>query len=234
MIHQLPLEESVLENVLENIDTPIVVDLGGRLDGKFSVVHLTNIGVPFSIAPGASKERRFQAFDTFLKSKYVTRSEQMTQTLIRALSRVVGQDLLDFDDQLLDGEEIDEFVTTHKDYFDKIVEYLASMPNTLIEMHSDTKVSIVDPLVEAGVWVRKPDTGIGVNVRKLVGIEGFLELFSTWVETPDVVYEHSMLSNEHVAKMLLERKCHATQGLLYGLLTDPQVLLDQLPNEQLP
>ena len=232
MIHKLPLEEKVLEEILNNIDTPITVDLdGGKLDGKFSMVHLTNIGVPFSIAVGASKERKFQAFETFLKSKYVTRSEQLTQTLVRSLSRIVGQDLGDFEEQLFSGEELDEFVALHKEYFDTIVEYLASIPNTLIEVHAESKATIVDPLVEAGIWVRKPDTGIGVNVRKLASLEGFIEVFSTWVEIPNVVYEHTMLSNEHIVKMILDRECHATQGLLFGLLSEPQLLIDQLPSD---
>jgi hypothetical protein len=219
MIHQLPLKDSVLEEVLNNIDTPIVVDLeNSRLDGRFAVVHLTNITVPFSIATGAPKEKKFQAFETFLKSKFKTRSEQLMHTLIRMLSRYHGCDIGSFEGEFLCVEEMDEFVLQHKEYLDLISEYLASMVNTLLDLDPNTKAMYIDPLVEAGIIQKKQDVGIGVNVRLLVGIDGFIEEYSTWIkEVPNVLFEHTMLSNEHVVSMLIGRSNNSTQGLIYAL-----------------
>lgn len=219
MIFQIPLRDDVLDEVLDNIDTPIVVDLeNSRLDGKFAVVHLTNITVPFSIAPGASKAKRFQAFDTFIGSKFVTRSEQMTHTLIRLLSMYRGHDVGSFEGELLNKEEIEEFIASHKEYIDLISEYFASMTNTLMDLDPNTKAMFIDPLVEAGLMQKKPDTGIGINVRRLASLDGFIEDYSTWVdEIPNVMFEHTMLSGEHVVNMLINRPDNSAQGLIHAL-----------------
>jgi len=226
MTHQLPLKDSILEEVLNNIETPIVVDLeNSRLDGKFAVVHLTNITVPFSIAPGAPKEKKFQAFETFLKSKFRTNSDQLTSTLIRMLSRHNSHDIGSFEGEFLNTEEVDEFISLNKEYFDTISEYLASMMNTLLDLDPNTKTVFIDPLVEAGIIQKKQDTGIGINVRRLVSIDGFVEEYSTWIEEiPNVLYEHTMLSNEHVVSMLIGRENNSTQGFIYALSNDKFVL----------
>ncbi len=219
MIHQIPLQDHILEEILDNIDTPIVVDLeNSRLDGKFAVVHLTNITIPFSIAPGASKAKKFQAFETFIKSKFVARSEQMTHTLIRLLSRHNGNDVGSFDGELLDSDELDEFIAKNKEHIDLISEYFASMTNTLLDLDPNTRTMFIDPLVEAGIMQLKKDTGIGINVRRLAKLEGFIEDYSTWVsEIPNVMFEHTMLSGEHVVRMLIDRSNNSAQGLIYAL-----------------
>ncbi len=217
----IPISPDLLKPLLREPDKAqnVVIDLANsRPDGKTCVIYLTNLQIPFSFKANCPKERKFEAFREFIVSKYITKSIQLTETLIRLLSRVHGEDLGEGPD-FLTADEIDEFTVANKELVDNIVEYYGAMPYTFMSMVDQYKQLIIDPMIAEGKLEHKKDDHIGVNVVQLAGLPDFIEEYLTWhkTELPQVFFKHSMKSGVHVHKLISERPENPTIALVYAM-----------------
>lgn len=220
-MHLIPFKPEELKSLLSS-PQHVAVDLNNsRLDGKTSIVYLTNLQVRFSFDSNCEKSKKFDAFKEFILSKYKTNSIQLTETLIRTLSIYHNKDIGD-GPNFMSSEEIAEFINDNNELVADIAEYYNSMPYTLIAMIDEYKKIVIDPMVEAGELLLKKDDKIGVNVVRLAGLEGFIEEYMTWPDSdsPKIVFEHSTKAGEHVHKLISDRQDNSTVALIYALAND--------------
>lgn len=232
----IPFQPEVLKDILVNQQHTVIDLEGSKLDGKTSIIYLTNLQIQFSFDPNCDKAKKFAAFKEFLVSKYKTNSVQLIETSIRMLSRYHGRDLGEGPviprgpatvcpwtpasiPSFMSAEEIDEFIIDNKEMVDEIVEYYNSMPYTMISMVDQYKKHLIDPLIESGGLVVKKDDKIGINVIKLAGLPDFVEEYLTWPESLNntIMFDHSTKAGEHVHKLIASRPENSTVALIYAL-----------------
>lgn len=217
-VHLIPLPTQVQMKATKDKDH-IVADLGNsKVSGKQAIGYFTNLQIPFEFAPCDDKSKKFEAFETFITSKFKTPSVQLVDTLIRSLSMYHGKDL-GYGPNFLSTEELEEFIALRKDLFDSIVEYFDAMPYTLMSMIEQYKLNLINPLIESNQLTVKKDDHIGVNVMRLAGLPDFIEEYLTWVENPqtNIFFEHSTKAGEHVHKLISDRPSNSSVSLLYAL-----------------